>query len=617
APERLLIWQFHADFATPANSTFTGPVEVLVAPFVTPVCGSSRDQCVPQLDSPELLETLSQATMFRLAYRNFGDHESLVTNHTVDAGGEIAGIRWYEIRNPGGTALGNGGATPPLIHQQGTFAPDSNYRWMGSIAQDANGNMALGYSISSESMYPSIAITGRLEGDPLGEMGAEDIFLAGTGSQIDTVSRWGDYSSMSVDPLDDCTFWYTQQYYQETGNFDWNTRVASFKYPGCLAPGTGTISGTVTDGTNPIAGAKVTAGSGAATTDASGQYSITLPIGTYDMTASKYGYFPASADDVEVTDGGNTIQDFELSVAPSIEVNGTVKDGSGGGWPLYANIKITGPGAPTFNIQTDPVTGYYSIVLVQGLTYTFEITSVGPGYLPGGGLVDLPAPPLNAPGLVRNWTLLVDAGVCNAPGYTLNVEGLNEGFEGGGLPAGWEITNETGNDTWYINIGPDPDCGDFAGNLTGGTGYYAVVNSDCAGFASLDTSLVTSSVDMSSLSAAQIRFNSDYRHYDVDVADVDISVDGGTSWTNVWQQTADARGPRVESIDITSLAAGEADVKARFHYYDAFFAWWWQIDNVILGNATCDVGSGGLVIGKVTSLETGQGLNGATVKNLP
>ena len=237
-PSRLIMWEFHADFATPENSTFTQLPDLLVDDFVTPICGSFRDQCVPQLDSPELLETLSHATMFRLAYRNFGDHQSLVTNHTVavipEGGSDnIAAIRWYELQIPG-EAAGNGGATNPwVVHQQSTYAPDSNWRWMGSIAQDTNGNIALGYSISSAEMFPSIAIAGRLASDPVNQLGAESIFLEGGGSQVDTASRWGDYSSMTVDPVDDCTFWYTQEYCQAECTFDWNTRVASFKFPSC------------------------------------------------------------------------------------------------------------------------------------------------------------------------------------------------------------------------------------------------------------------------------------------------------------------------------------------------------------------------------------------------
>ena len=191
-PSRLIMWEFHADFAAPENSTFTQLSDLLVDEFVTPVCGSFRDQCVPQLDSPELLETLSHATMNRLAYRNFGTHQSLVTNHTVAVEGEsgpFAGIRWYELQIPAEEE--GGGGNPWSVHQQQTYAPDENWRWMGSIAQDFNGNIALGYSISSAEMHPSIAIAGRLATDPLNALGLESMFLEGTGSQDGTFSRLG------------------------------------------------------------------------------------------------------------------------------------------------------------------------------------------------------------------------------------------------------------------------------------------------------------------------------------------------------------------------------------------------------------------------------------------
>ncbi len=601
-PSAIRIFQFHPDFGNPPASTFSGPVDVAVTDF-TPSSGS-----VEQPAPGGTLEDLPWV-MYKADYRNFGTHEGVVLSHTEDVGGGQIGVRWYEVRDPAGT---------PTLFQEGTFAPDSSNRWFPSIAQDFTGDIAVGYSVADGSIFPSIRYAGRLVGDPLGELSqGEGEFFQGNGSFGG--DRWGDYSTISLDPVDQCTFWYTTMYVPGSGLSDWSTGVGSFKFNGCTTGPAGTISGTVTDGTNPIAGVKVAAGIPSTTTDATGAYQLTLPVGMYDMTASKYGYIPGFANGVEVTEDNNTVQDFTLGVAPTTEVNGTVKDGSGGGWPLAANIKITGPGAPTFNIQTDPVTGYYSMVLVQGITYTFQVTAIGPGYLPGGGTVDLSLVANTPGGVVKNWELLVNAETCNAPGYTPDVQGLYEDFEGGGLPKGWEITNETGNDTWYINLGADPFCGDFAGNLTGGTGYYAVVNSDCAGFADLDTSLVTSSVDMSSFSSATIRFNTDYRHYNPagDIADVDISTNGGSSWTNVWEKTADARGPRLESVDITSLAAGQADVKARFHYYNAFYAWWWQVDNVLLGSASCNAGSGGLVVGKVTSAGTGQGLNGAKVKNLP
>ena len=249
---------------TPATARSRSSSDLPVDDFVTPVCGSFRDQCVPQLDSPELLETLSHATMFRLAYRNFGDHSrwSRTTRSAWPRRRRRQHRRRPLVRAPdSGGAAGNGGATNPWASiSRATFAPDSNWRWMGSIAQDTNGNIALGYSISSAEMFPSIAIAGRLASDPVDQLGTESIFLEGGGSQSDTLSRWGDYSSMTVDPVDDCTFWYTQEYCQADCTFDWNTRVASFKFPSCTIGPSGTIEGTVTDGANPIEGASVSAG---------------------------------------------------------------------------------------------------------------------------------------------------------------------------------------------------------------------------------------------------------------------------------------------------------------------------------------------------------------------
>jgi hypothetical protein len=169
--------------------------------------------------------------MYRLAYRNFtgtGAHESLVVNHSVTVSGNkhssVTGVRWYELRNPNGT---------PTVFQQGTFSPNSNSRWMGSIAMDKFGDIALGYSESSGSLVPSIAYTGRVPTDPLGTMEAENLAFTGGGSQTGSLHRWGDYSSMSVDPADDCTFWYTTEYLKASGSFNWSTRILSFKFPGC------------------------------------------------------------------------------------------------------------------------------------------------------------------------------------------------------------------------------------------------------------------------------------------------------------------------------------------------------------------------------------------------
>src|SRR6185436_10601792 len=220
----LALWKFHSDFATPANTTFTGPTTVAVPAF-TEACGASGT-CVPQSGGGQL-DSLSDRLMYRAAYRNFGDHEAIVVNHSVTVGSSV-GLRWYELR---------GVTTTPSLFQSGTFAPDANFRWMGSAAMDQAGNMAIGYSVSSSAIKPQIRITGRLAGDPAGTLTqGETTVIAGNGAQGPTLSRWGDYWSLSVDPTDDCPFYYSTEYIPANGTFNWRTRIASFKLPNCGAP---------------------------------------------------------------------------------------------------------------------------------------------------------------------------------------------------------------------------------------------------------------------------------------------------------------------------------------------------------------------------------------------
>ncbi len=219
----LNLWKFHVDFANPANSTLTGPTSIAVASF-SPAC-SGGGTCIPQSGTTQKLDSLADRLMYRVAYRNFGDHEALVVNHSVTAGSSV-GVRWYELRSPNGA---------PTVYQQGTFAPDANYRWMGSIAMDKVGDIALGYSVSSASLNPGIRYTGRVPSDPLGTLQAETTIINGGGSQTGSLSRWGDYSAMTVDPVDDCTFYYTTEYLKASGSFNWSTRIASFKFPSCTS----------------------------------------------------------------------------------------------------------------------------------------------------------------------------------------------------------------------------------------------------------------------------------------------------------------------------------------------------------------------------------------------
>ena len=221
--DHLFLWRFSF-----TSSSISGAIPVPVAPFVIACPSSFGGACVHQPAPGELLDTLGDRLMYRLAYRNFGNREALVVNHSVQQPGAATdgpvGVRWYEIRNPGGAVA---------VYQQGTYAPDHNSRWMGSIAMDRMGNIALGYSISGDSTPPGIRYTGRLRSEPLGRLEAEGVIVNGSGVQVDTFNRWGDYSAMAVDPVRDCSFWYTQQYIATTGRFNWHTRIAAFQFGNC------------------------------------------------------------------------------------------------------------------------------------------------------------------------------------------------------------------------------------------------------------------------------------------------------------------------------------------------------------------------------------------------
>jgi len=217
--DQLRIWEFEVDWTDPDNSTFQEVKTVVTEAFDSFLCDAPRSRCIPQPNTNTKLEAISDRLMYRLQYRNFGTYQTMVTNHTVDVANGQAGVRWYELRNNND---GNGW----YIYQQGTYAPDGENRWMGSVAMNSKGNIALGYTVSSDSTYPSIRYTGRTANATLGEMNLQEVeLICGTSSQYN-YSRWGDYSCMSVDPVDDSTFWYTQEYMGGA----WKTRIASFNF---------------------------------------------------------------------------------------------------------------------------------------------------------------------------------------------------------------------------------------------------------------------------------------------------------------------------------------------------------------------------------------------------
>jgi len=228
--DRIEVFAFSVSWANPATSTFQLVTSLPTAAFDSVLCNAGlMGTCVPQPGTNQRLETLTAWPMFRAQYRNFGTHETLLLNHTVDATGQDrAGIRWYELRRaPGGTWA---------IFQQATHSPDDTHRWMGSIAMDAGGNITLGYSVASEQTFPGVRIVTRRPSDPTGTFGSEITIVNGGGSQTHSSSRWGDYSSMDVDTSKPCTLWYTTLYYASTSVAGWRTRIGEVRIPECRPP---------------------------------------------------------------------------------------------------------------------------------------------------------------------------------------------------------------------------------------------------------------------------------------------------------------------------------------------------------------------------------------------
>jgi hypothetical protein len=472
----LAYWKFHVDWATPANSTFTGPTALAVAAY-DEACGGGT--CIPQSGTTQQLDSLADRLMYRLAYRNFGDHEALVVDHSVTAGSGT-GIRWYELRPDASHNL--------TVFQQGTYAPDSSYRWMGSIAMDQAGDMGLGFSVSSSSLHPEIHYTGRLAGDALGTMTqGEGTIINGNGSQTgSSLSRWGDYSSMSVDPSDDCTFWYTQEYIPADGAFNWSTRLGSFKLPGCGssttndfsisasppsvslaqgASGSSTILTTVTSGSAEtvnlnVSGVPSGASASLVPTSLATGGSSTLTIntgtaapGTYTLTVTG-----TAASATHATDVSLTIQapnDFSIAASP-----------------------------PSLSlVQTAIGTSTISTAVTSGPAETVNLSVSG---VPSGATASLAPPSVTAGG---SSTLTINAGSAAAGSYTLTLTGaaasathtasigltvtalpsllVNGGFETGNL-TGWTstgsanvVTSGCHGGTFCARVGsPSPTNGD-------------------------------------------------------------------------------------------------------------------------------------------------------------
>ena len=382
----LRLYSMAPNFANPGGSTLSGPTDTAVASF-NEACGGGT--CIPQPGTSQQLDSLGDRLMYRLAYRNFGDHDALVVNHSVTAGSSV-GVRWYELRSPLTGAF--------TLYQQGTFAPDTTYRWMGSAAMDQAGDIAIGYSTSSSSIAPGLRYTSRIPTDALGTMRTESIILNGSGSQTAGLSRWGDYSALRIDPSDDCTFWYTNQYLPSNGSFNWATAVGSFKFSNCggtptpdfsisatpssqtvtqgnpasytvtstpLNGFTGNVSLSVTAGLPAGASASfspnpITGGSGSSTLTVT--TSTSTPAGTYTLTIT--GTSGSLTHTATVTLVVNPIAPgFSISASPASEL-------------------VTRPNSATYTVTVAALNGFTGTVtlrvrgLPSGATASFNPTSV-------------------------------------------------------------------------------------------------------------------------------------------------------------------------------------------------------------------------------------------------
>ena len=325
------IYKFHVDWDKISTSTFTGPL-LAQAPTCWPNAAPANAST-----PANAADTLSIRAMAQAQYSNIGGAESLWIDHTVNRGefpaatcgtanSNNATLRWYQVNVTGGTVAAND-------VQAATYDPEAAntfFRFMPALAVDRAGDLAVTYTKSNATTNPQVKYAGRLPGDPLNTLGqSEQTLIDGTGAQSgncggSACTRWGDYAGMALDP-NGCEFWMTGEYYATNGLNDL-TRIGSFHYPSCTPVGNGTLTGTVTNGVSPISGVTVSLGNRTTTTNGSGNYSFTVPAGTYPSeSAAKAGFTTASATTLVVPDDGTLTQDFTLNAAPQ---SGCITDNS-------------------------------------------------------------------------------------------------------------------------------------------------------------------------------------------------------------------------------------------------------------------------------------------------
>lgn len=374
---------FHVNFTTPSSSTFTGGGGSMPIPGIASyslACGGFS-ACIPQRGITDVLDSLGDRLMYRLAYRNFsGDHQTWLVSHSVTAGSSV-GERWYEFRAPETS-------TSLSTYQQGTFAPDSNYRWMGSIAMDSSQDIALGYSVSSSSVYPSISYTGRVSTDALGTMETEASIVSGSGSQPGTSNRWGDYSSMAIDAADDCTFWYTQEYYMVTATFDWSTRLASLKFPNCGTPPPPDF--TISASPSSVTVTQGNVGTSTITTTVSGGFNNAIALSASGVpSGTTVGFNPLS---IPAPGAGSSTMTINVGASTAPGTYTITVTGTGGTTQHSTTVTLTVTSASSGDFSISAVPASQSVRRGSRATYTATVTALN-GFVGTVGLGVTGCPP--------------------------------------------------------------------------------------------------------------------------------------------------------------------------------------------------------------------------------
>lgn len=368
--DRLEVYDFHVDWVNSNNSTFTLANSINIAAFTYTPCGFFNFSCIKQPGTNQRFDALGEWPMFRFPYRNFGTHETLVGTFTVGGGlGEVgSAVRWFELRKTGPNWT---------LFQEGTYDPgDGNDRVNASIAMDKDGNIGLGFTVSSSTQFPSIRYTTRLATDPLGTMGTEQTLQAGNGSQTGS-NRWGDYSAMSIDPANDCTFWYTNEYYPASTSTTWKTRIGAFTTPECLgAPTAGVnVSPNAAQSTQP--GATVTYTVAITNTgNAADTFDISLSGQTWTSTASAASIALAAGAsgnitvNVTVPGGAQNGDNDTVTLTAASQADGNASD--------TADLTTTAEISPVYSLSLSAAgSAAQSGPAGTAVTYTITLTNTG------------------------------------------------------------------------------------------------------------------------------------------------------------------------------------------------------------------------------------------------